>query len=217
MWKTPLSGLYLQCSGVRGSTLGRKQATAVTNPVNIIISERRAVLHWVFGVCIEVYAWNWASKIAHWFSWKICENLFIRFPNMSLTHMGTPLSTDNIEKLCIQTAKRIILQNVQVWSLCHVRAIRKISLTLQWRHNGRDVVSNNQPHDCLLNRLLGRRTKKTPKLRVTGLRAGNSPVSGEFLSQMASDAENFSISWRHHENLPPYFGWLHITFTIWRR
>ena len=24
--------------------------------------------------------------------------------------------------------------------------------TLQWRHNGRDSVSNHQPHDCLLNR-----------------------------------------------------------------
>ena len=24
--------------------------------------------------------------------------------------------------------------------------------SLQWRHNGRDSVSNHQPHDCLLNR-----------------------------------------------------------------
>ena len=44
--------------------------------------------------------------------------------------------------------------------------------TLPWRHNGRDSVSNHQPHDCLLNRLFRRRTKKTPKLRVTGLCAG---------------------------------------------
>ena len=28
---------------------------------------------------------------------------------------------------------------------------------------------------------------------------GNSPVSGEFPSQMASNAENISIWWRHHE------------------
>ena len=47
--------------------------------------------------------------------------------------------------------------------------------TLQWRHNGRDRVSNHQPHDCLLNRLFRRRSKKTSKLRVTGLYAGNSP------------------------------------------
>ena len=40
---------------------------------------------------------------------------------------------------------------------------------LEWRHNGRDDVSNHQPHQCLLNRLFRRRSKKTPKLRVTGL------------------------------------------------
>ena len=40
---------------------------------------------------------------------------------------------------------------------------------LRWRHNERDSVSNHQPHDCLLNRLFRRRSKKSPKLRVTGL------------------------------------------------
>ena len=60
---------------------------------------------------------------------------------------------------------------------------------LQWRHNGRDTVSNQQPHHCLLNLLFGRRSKKTSKLRVTGLCVGNSPVTGEFPTQMASNAE----------------------------
>ena len=70
---------------------------------------------------------------------------------------------------------------------------------LQWRHNGRDSVSNLQPHDCLLNRLFRRRSKKTSKLRVTGLCAMNSPGTGEFLPQMASYyAGNVSIWWRHH-------------------
>ena len=47
--------------------------------------------------------------------------------------------------------------------------------SLRWRHNGRDSISNHQPHDCLLNRLFKRRSKKTSKLRVTGLCAGKSP------------------------------------------
>ena len=34
-------------------------------------------------------------------------------------------------------------------------------------------------------------------LHVTGLCVGNSPVSGEFPAQMASNAENVSIWWRH--------------------
>ena len=40
--------------------------------------------------------------------------------------------------------------------------------------------------------------KKKSKLRVTGLCAGNSPVTGEFPAQMASNAEDVSIWWRHH-------------------
>ena len=48
--------------------------------------------------------------------------------------------------------------------------------SLQWRHNDQDGVSNHQPHGCLLNRLFRRRSKKTSKLRVTGLCEGNSPV-----------------------------------------
>ena len=73
--------------------------------------------------------------------------------------------------------------------------------TLRWRHNGRNGVSNHQHHDCLLNRLFRRRSKKTSKLRVTGRCAGNSPGTCEFPAQMASNAENNSISWRHHDNL----------------
>ena len=69
---------------------------------------------------------------------------------------------------------------------------------LQWRHNERDGVSNHQHHDCLLNRLFRRRSKKTLKLRVTGLCAGNSPVTGEFPAQRASNVETVSIRWRHH-------------------
>ena len=71
---------------------------------------------------------------------------------------------------------------------------------LQWRNNDNDSVSNHQPHGCLLNRLFGRRSKKTSKLRVTGLCSGNSPGTGEFPAQMASNAENISMWWRHHVN-----------------
>ena len=57
------------------------------------------------------------------------------------------------------------------WTLCGPWEMRP----LQWRHNDYDGVSNHQPHGCLLNRLLRRRSKKTSKLRVTGLCVGNSP------------------------------------------
>ena len=73
-----------------------------------------------------------------------------------------------------------------------------MSIPLQWRHNGCDGVSNHQPHDCLLNCLFRRRSKKISTLLVTGLCAGNSPVTGEFRAQRAGNAENVSIWWRHH-------------------
>ena len=72
------------------------------------------------------------------------------------------------------------------------------SSPLQWRHNECDGVSNHKLPDCLLNLFFRRRSKKTSKLRVTGFCEGNSPVTGEFPAQRASNAENISIWWRHH-------------------
>ena len=76
-------------------------------------------------------------------------------------------------------------------------------ILLQWCNNERDSVSNHQSHDCLLiyiyNRLFRRRSKKTAKLCVNGLCEGNSPVTGEFPAQRASNAENVSIWWLHHD------------------
>ena len=74
-----------------------------------------------------------------------------------------------------------------------------VLLSLQWRHNGRDDVSDHQRHDCLLSRLFRRRSKETSKLRVTGLCAGNSPVTGEIPARRACNANNVSIWWRHHD------------------
>ena len=71
---------------------------------------------------------------------------------------------------------------------------------LLWRHNGSGSVANHQPHNCLLNLLFRRRSKKTSKLRVTGLCVGNSPEAGEFPAQMTSYARNVSTWWRHHGN-----------------
>ena len=72
--------------------------------------------------------------------------------------------------------------------------------SLRWRHNGRDSVSYHQSHHRLLNCLFGCRSKKTSKLHVTGLCAGNSPGTGEFPAQMASNADIFSIWWCHHNS-----------------
>ena len=87
---------------------------------------------------------------------------------------------------------------VWIWLLIHVIFWCNIDWSLQWRRNGRDSVSNHQPQHCLLSRVFRRRSKKTSKLRVTGLCVGNSPVTDEFPAQRASNTENASIWWRHH-------------------
>ena len=92
-------------------------------------------------------------------------------------------------------------QNDDQWSMLAINSVRPpghIHFTWQWRHNGHDGVSNHQPDHYLLNRSFRRRSKKTSKLRVTGLCAGNSPVTGVFPTQMSSNVENVSIWWRHH-------------------
>ena len=68
----------------------------------------------------------------------------------------------------------------------------------QWRHNGRDSVSNHKPHDCLLNRLFRHRSKKTSKLHVTGLPRG---------------AVNSLFKWPVTRNMFPFddvIRWCHI-------
>ena len=86
--------------------------------------------------------------------------------------------------------------------------------SLLGRHNEPNGVSNHQPHDCLLNCLFGHRSKKTSKLRVIGFCAGNSPETGELSAQMASNAENVSIWWRHHGHLKTGW-WIIMNISQW--
>ena len=76
---------------------------------------------------------------------------------------------------------------------------------LQWRHYGCDNASNHQPHDCLLNRLFRRRSRKTSKLRVTS----------EFPAQMTSNVENVSIWWRNNGILQIWWCTSAIAFDIY--
>ena len=70
--------------------------------------------------------------------------------------------------------------------------------TLQWRHNERDSVLIHRRLDSFLNRLFRRRSKKTVP-RHWAFFDGDSPAAGGLPLQKASDAENVSIWWRHHE------------------
>ena len=72
------------------------------------------------------------------------------------------------------------------------------SMTLHWRHDERDAVSNHQPHDCLPNVYSGPDEKENIKA------PRHWPLCGDrwIPRTMASNAENVSIWWRHHEKDP---------------
>ena len=112
-------------------------------------------------------------------------------PILAHSEIGRKFSNWNQKELITRIIRKF------VFVIC---ISRWLNVSLRWRHNDHAGVSNHQPHGCLLNRLFRRKSKKTSKLRVTGLCAENSPGTGEFPAQMASYAENVSIWWRHHDD-----------------
>ena len=69
--------------------------------------------------------------------------------------------------------------------------------TLQWRHNERDSVSNHQPHQCLLIVYSSADHRKHQSSASLAFVRG--PVNSPH--KFASNAENVSIWWRHHETV----------------
>ena len=67
-------------------------------------------------------------------------------------------------------------------------------VTLQWRHNGRDGVSNHRRLDCLLSCLFRCTSKKIPKLRVT-----YPLVTGGFPSHKGPRQNISPFCRRHHD------------------
>ena len=101
----------------------------------------------------------------------------------------------------------------------HLKVIGPKINALHWRHNQCDGVSNHRRLDHLLNRLLRHRSKKTSKLRVTGLFERKSQVTSDFPRQRASNAENVSIWWRHHVILTmprPIQRWHRVVPIAWQ-
>ena len=67
--------------------------------------------------------------------------------------------------------------------------------SLRWRHNELDGVSDHQPHVYS-----GADQRKHQSSASLAFVRGNSQGTGEFPAQMASNAENVFIWWRHHVN-----------------
>ena len=82
-----------------------------------------------------------------------------------------------------------LYQKVCASATCNLHLYKQNQLcvcSLQWRYNERDVVSNHWRLDYLLNRLFRRRSRKTPKLSVTGLCDGESTSDRKCFHLMTS-------------------------------
>ena len=157
-----------------------------------------------------VSAWQQMSRIR-----TLCYPI-TQYCNILPSLQPTQVGVRPVEKCIFQrNCSGIIETHMDVGPIPKLQTESSWIKTLHWRHNDHDGVSNHQPHGCLLNRLFRRRSKKTSKLRVTGLCAGNSPGTDEFPAQMASNAESAFIWWRHHEDwcYNPCLAWL---VTVWR-
>ena len=75
---------------------------------------------------------------------------------------GAPLIFNGLPEISRITLTGMPWCGHNIW---HVAPLYKawlwyVLMSLQWCHNGRNSVSNHQPHDCLLNGLFRRRSKK---------------------------------------------------------
>ena len=76
-------------------------------------------------------------------------------------------------------------------------------------------VSNHQLHHCLLNHLLSRRSKKTSKLCVTSLLAGNSPQHKWPVTRKMFPSDDVIMLFHlHHPRIKWFLKSIHLTWTI---
>ena len=132
-----------------------------------MVTEQYGVYHWSLMTLITHICVNWLGH--HWFRlWQF---------------WWQSISCATADQLLIRPSGYTKIEiGVEPQAHCFNEMDLKMSpaKSLQWLYDGCDGVWNNQPHDCLLDRLSRHRSKKTSKLCVTGPCAGNSPVTSEF-------------------------------------
>ena len=121
---------------------------------------------------LDIIAGRWRLYCGEWFiyTYLIYLNIYIHDPCVKerfgimwcrrhwnkFCCIWVPYQTETNGKFLLDTWAHILFRRTG-----QRRFDRTMSLPspLQWRHNGRDGVSNHQPHDCLLNRLFTNQRK----------------------------------------------------------
>ena len=167
------------------------QSTAVIQPCSVQNFRRIRRLKLIVwsNETLRDFSLRWVSDVSYVLVWVRCgwkQMLMTMDPYaafVDLCYNQNHATPSSVEMAICWQRRDYVIQND--WHF---------EIASRWCPNECD----HQPHDCLLNRLFRRRSRKISKLRVTGLCAGNSPVTGEFTAQRASNTENASICLRHH-------------------
>ena len=88
--------------------------------------------------------------------------------------------------------------------------------TLQWRHNGRVKRLKSPASRLFTQSFIQTQIKENIKAPHHWPLCGNSPGPGEFLAQMASYAENFSIWWPHHDKINEMLNYFILNVLVFR-
>ena len=165
---------------------------------------------------------EWNNGLMH--GWKVCKKQDgcwaqqrKQWSTLSCTHwryfnaqnyiMKSHYYVDSIPKIqSIQNVSRKVQGHLLLDLFTSQKTLRSerwwcTFRSLQWRHNECDGVPNHQPHDCLLNSLFKAQIKEHIKAPRYWPLCGNSPITGEFPAQRASNADFFfhlmtsSCSW----------------------
>ena len=142
----------------------------VNSPVTSEFPSQRPVM-WSFDVFFDLrlnkqlskQSWGWWFEMPSCLLWLHCNVCW----EFTFNHRFPSQRANTIESVMV--SKECSTKLAPSYSNYHCLK------PLRWRHNDHDGVSNHQPHGCLLNRLFRCRSKKTSKLRITGLCVGNSP------------------------------------------
>ena len=165
----------------------------------------------------------WISLLSYWWIWVIASHFIISSSDenvLEIVNIQRNFDETRLSSLSTQILLKVLQREEEGHLWVMTRCSNKLGLLwviIAWDnvstfihlpgifqftdilfHYSDVTMGAIASHDCLHNRLFRRRSKKASKLRVTGLCTGNSPVTGEFLAQMASNAENVFIWWRHH-------------------
>ena len=143
-------------------------------------------------------------------SWRVMTKLILSLFFKGLVLMNNPLdmkefiNQTNMNSLTITNNLKLVEKQLEINQITSYLAERAMYLSIISIHYYDVTMSAMASQITSLTIVCStvysrRRSKKTLQLRVAGLCAGNSPVTGEFPAQMASNAENVSIWWRHHD------------------